>query len=261
MSDRARLGDHVDIVTGFPFKSANYTNDPAGIRLLRGDNIAQGTLRWDGVKRWPTGSLGEFKEFLLQRDDIVIAMDRPWIEAGLKFAYLKEEDVPSLLVQRVACLRAKPSLNQRFLSYLISSGAFTAYVLSVQTGTAVPHISAQQIADFTFAMPLKRVQDAIAEVFGAVDDKITVNERVAVTVEELATAKLSRLLSEFDHAAGWRLVRLEEIASINELAVRPKSIGHLRYIDISSVSRSRIAWPDLISWDEAPSRARRGVLR
>ena len=50
---RVKLGDQVDLLTGFPFKSANYTEDDTGIRLLRGDNVAQGYLRWDGVKRWP----------------------------------------------------------------------------------------------------------------------------------------------------------------------------------------------------------------
>jgi len=103
------------------------------------------------------------------------------------------------------------------------------------------------------------VQQAIAVTLGALDDKIAVNERAAGTIDELAAAKLSLLLSKFDDAAGWRLVRLEDIASINELTVRPKSSGHLRYVDISSVSRGRIAWPYLIAWDEAPNRARRGV--
>lgn len=239
MSDRARLGDHVDILTGFPFKSANYTNDPAGIRLLRGDNVAQGTLRWDGVKRWPTESIGEFKNFLLQRGDTVIAMDRPWIEAGLKFAYLKEEDVPSLLVQRVACLRAKPSLNQRFLSCIISSGAFTAYVRGVQTGTAVPHISAQQIADFTFAMPLKRVQDAIAEVFGVLDDKIAINERIADAAFELGSLCYERSCI---NASTVREFMIGDIADIFDgpHATPKKTSDGPWFLSISSLKRGQL---------------------
>jgi type I restriction enzyme S subunit len=41
------------------------------------------------------------------KDDVVLAMDRPWIEAGLKFAYLSQDDLPCLLVQRVSRLRAR----------------------------------------------------------------------------------------------------------------------------------------------------------
>lgn len=50
---RARLGDYVDLLTGFPFKSADYSSDGTDVRLLRGDNIVQGRLRWSGARRWP----------------------------------------------------------------------------------------------------------------------------------------------------------------------------------------------------------------
>lgn len=118
-------------------------------------------------------------------------MDRPWIEAGLKYAQLRDEDVPCLLVQRVARLRARDSLDQRFLGYLIGSPRFTEYVLAVQTGTAVPHISGQQICDFQFVLPALRDQRAIASVLGALDDKIAVNERIAGTAESLSLALAS----------------------------------------------------------------------
>ena len=48
----AQLGNHIDILTGFPFKSAKYTEDTNATRLIRGDNVAQGYIRWDGEKRW-----------------------------------------------------------------------------------------------------------------------------------------------------------------------------------------------------------------
>jgi len=35
----ASLGEVVDLLTGFPFKSNLYTEDATGVALLRGDNI------------------------------------------------------------------------------------------------------------------------------------------------------------------------------------------------------------------------------
>src|SRR6516162_5140810 len=105
-----RLGDVTDLLTGFPFKSELYTEDPSAPRLLRGDNIAQGVLRWDGVKRWPNNATEGMKEYWLRAGDVVLAMDRPWIEAGLKYAAIRESDLPTLLVQRVARLRGTGSL-------------------------------------------------------------------------------------------------------------------------------------------------------
>ena len=49
-----RLGDHVDLLAGFAFKSETYTTYPDAIRLVRGDNIVQGRLRWNSAVRWPT---------------------------------------------------------------------------------------------------------------------------------------------------------------------------------------------------------------
>ncbi len=185
MSDPVRLGDHVSLITGNPFKSANYGDDRNGIRLLRGDNVVQGRIRWDNAKYWPAGDLASYQRYQLQAGDVILAMDRPWIEAGLKYAELRSEDVPSLLVQRVACIRASPTLDRRYLAYLIGSQAFTAYVLGVQTGTAVPHISGKQIQDFEFTLPSLHDQRAIGELLGALDDKFTVNDQVARTSRDL----------------------------------------------------------------------------
>jgi type I restriction enzyme, S subunit len=195
MPDLVRLGDYVDLITGNPFKSAEYTGSQDGIRLLRGDNVAQGRIRWDNAKYWRAEDVAAYERYQLRAGDVILAMDRPWIEAGLKYARLRQEDVPSLLVQRVACLRAFPALDQRFLSCLIGSPAFTAHVLGVQTGTAVPHISGRQIQDFEFVLPPLRDQRAIGELLGALDDKIAVNGRMAQAASSLAEARYARLVA------------------------------------------------------------------
>lgn len=186
MSELARLGDHVDLLTGFPFKSTGYVDTADGVRLLRGDNIAQARIRWDGAKKWPSAEANGFDHYRLNAGDVVVAMDRPWIEAGLKYAQLRDHDVPSLLVQRVARLRAGASLDQPFLAYLIGSPSFTEHILALQTGTAVPHISGKQISEFRFPLLPIDTQRSIAAVLGALDDKIAVNERIAAIALALA---------------------------------------------------------------------------
>src|SRR5690606_18789971 len=114
-------------------------------RLIGGDNIAQGSLRWDKTRRWPINMTEGLDGYWLKPGDVVLAMDRPWIEAGLKRAAVGPQDVPSLLVQRTARLRGTERLDSVFLRYVVSSHEFAGYILSVQTGTAVPHISLKQI--------------------------------------------------------------------------------------------------------------------
>lgn len=195
---RVSLGQVADLLTGFPFKSEHYVSDSSTPRLLRGDNIAQGTLRWDGVKRWPVSELKDLGPYWLAAGDVVLAMDRPWIDAGLKFASVEEADLPALLVQRVARLRGTDKLNTRFLRYVIATRAFTEYVLAVQTGTAVPHISGTQIREFQFSLPPIKEQQAISVFLGALDEKIALNRRINETVEGIARALFKSWFVDFD---------------------------------------------------------------
>jgi type I restriction enzyme, S subunit len=192
------LGSHVDLLTGFPFKSAEYVQDKAQPRLVRGDNVVQGAFRWDGVQRWPADKTESLHRYWLQLDDVVLAMDRPWIEAGLKFASIGKSDLPALLVQRVARLRGQNGLSTRFLKWVIASPAFTDYVLGVQTGTAVPHISGDQIKRFRFALPSRFEQEAIASILGALDHKIELNRRMNQTLEEIARTIFTSWFVRFD---------------------------------------------------------------
>lgn len=185
---KTRLGDVADFLTGFPFKSSEYTDDESGIRLIRGDNIVQGSIRWEGVKRYPSQLANQYGNYLLETGDVVLAMDRPWIEAGLKYSAVREDDCPSLLVQRVTRLRGTEHLDSSFLRYIIGGKQFTDYILAVQTGTAVPHISGGQIKSFEFDLPDIVEQRAIASVLGTLDDKIDLNRRTNETLEATARA-------------------------------------------------------------------------
>lgn len=147
------LGDEVELLTGFAFKSNGYTNSESGVRLLRGDNIVQGGFRWEDVKRWPQKDIGVYKKFSLKAGDIVLAMDRTWVKAGLKYAQVTDNDLPCLLVQRVARIRARKDVDNKYLKFVIASVAFRRYVLAIQTGLGVPHISGSQIAAFRFNRP------------------------------------------------------------------------------------------------------------
>jgi type I restriction enzyme S subunit len=193
-----QLGDVADLLTGFPFKSDQYVYDDKAPRLLRGDNISHGTLRWDGAKRWPTDAAEEMASYSLREGDVILAMDRPWIEAGLKYASVRASDLPSLLVQRVARLRGTDRVDTRFLKYVIGSRAFTEYVLAVQTGTAVPHISGGQIKSFRFPLPTPAEQRAIAHILGTLDDKIELNRRMNATLEAMTQALFKSWFVDFE---------------------------------------------------------------
>lgn len=110
------MGDLVDLTVGHAFKSRGFVDEPDAVRLLRGDNVSQGRLRWDSAKHWPTTGLRGLNRYLVDEGDVVLAMDRPWIGGGLKQAVFRREDKPAVVVQRVARLRARPGLGHHRIS-------------------------------------------------------------------------------------------------------------------------------------------------
>lgn len=93
-----KLGEHVDLLAGFAFKSKDFTDNPEDIPLVKGANVHQGFIDWADSKYWPKSEFEKHKKFALLKGDVVIAMDRPWIGAGLKYSWIKQGDPQSLLV-------------------------------------------------------------------------------------------------------------------------------------------------------------------
>lgn len=161
--------------------------------------------------------------------------------------------MPSLLVQRVACLRARNGLNQRFLASLIGSARFTDYIVGVQTGTAVPHISAQQISDFTFEFPDILTQEAIAQLVGALDDKIAANDRIVFCYEELFRTRFQDLRIDVEDESADE-IPVSELIEFNPRTPAIRSVEAV-YLDMSAVptNAARVGeW----SWREPKSGTR-----
>ena len=145
------LCDVSEILTGYAFKSDQYTQDNKDIRLCRGINILPECMSWNDTAYWNKHDVQEFERFVLREEDIVIAMDRPWISSGFKIAMIQRSDLPSLLVQRVARIRSQSSEWQKYLYFVIQHPAFELH--SKPTETTVPHISPRDLQSFPIPIP------------------------------------------------------------------------------------------------------------
>lgn len=160
------LKDYVDMEVGFPFKSKDYKT--YGIKLLRGANVLPSEIDWSDVVHWDQFDSTVQSKYLLIEDDVVLAMDRPWISKGLKVAQIKSNDLPSYLVQRVARLRGKRGLSSDYIYYSLLHPAFTQHCNPKKTETTVPHISPDDIRSYPIPIP----SEDIAKMFSAYVQKI-----------------------------------------------------------------------------------------
>jgi type I restriction enzyme S subunit len=157
---KVRLGYYVDLLAGYAFPSSEFSHDPDDIRLLRGVNVSTGVTRWNDVVYWPRTDIDHFRGYQLREEDIVFGMDRPWVGGGIRVAEIGKRDLPALLLQRVARMRAKKGLAQGYLKLILASPQFLAYFEPILTGISVPHVSPEQILAFRVRLPEVHVQDA-----------------------------------------------------------------------------------------------------
>ncbi len=159
---KAPVEKHIDLLSGYPFKSEQYVEE--GINICGGLIIMPQQIKWDECVHWCSSD--GFEDYLLKENDIVMALDRPWISEGFKIAKVDAAHLPALLIQRTARIRAI-DLNQDYLYYCFVNGGFDKH--SNVTGSLVPHISAKDIRSFEVMIPPIELQQQFAAFVAEVD--------------------------------------------------------------------------------------------
>ena len=178
---------HIDLLSGFPFDSSQYTE--SGVNICGGLIIMPQRIEWNDCKHW--SSVEGYEEYTLKENDIVIALDRPWISEGFKIAMVEAEYLPALLIQRTARVRAI-SINQYYLMYCFLLGGFDKHCNV--TGSLVPHISAKDIRSFQIMLPPSTLQEQFAAFVEQTDkSKLAVKQ----SIEKLETLKKSLMQKYF----------------------------------------------------------------
>jgi len=194
---------------GFAFKSSEFAAE--GIRLLRGDNMEPGSLRWSDTRYWPKEKLASFEHLLIKEGDIILAMDRPIISSGLKIARAKASDIPCLLVQRMARFRSIEPEITRFLFCSLQTLSFMKHLQRGQTGTQLPHISATGILSFVIPLPpLAEQRRIVAEV----ERRLSVSDKMEATITESLQKAESLRQSILKKAFEGKLLNKKELEKV-----------------------------------------------
>lgn len=214
---RVAVEECAELLTGHAFSSQDYVEpSESTVKLLRGDNIVQGSLRWVDAKHWGTPYPEQLRRYEMRKGDIVIAMDRPIVNAGLKCSLVQQHDLPSLLVQRVARLRAKQCFNQDYLAHVFQTHQFIEHLKGQKTETAVPHISPRDIREFEFPCPSNPdEQRRIAHILSTWDRTIAAMARLLANSQRRTRDLMASLLSGHRRFPGrsdkWRYVDFDSI--------------------------------------------------
>ena len=279
------VGDVATVDSGPAFKSANFREQGAGIRLLRGDNIEPGSLRWTRTKIWPSELLEGYEHLAVREGDLILGMDRPVISTGLKLARVMKADLPALLVQRVARIRPN-SINDRYLYYWLTSQEFIRHLQGSATGTQLPHVTLTSIRQFRVPRfdveSERRIVDLLEDHLSRLDvanrglaqnlNKLNVlrvrtivhaltaanvTDRADATLEDVGTAdgQLPSL------PVGWSWARLGHVADVVGGITKDASkqgnpaFVEVPYLRVANVQRARLKLDDVVTIRVPPAKA------
>jgi type I restriction enzyme, S subunit len=223
-----RLGDFVQVIHGFAFKTRYANEEPSPYALFTRKNVALGGgFREDGPRYYH----GDFDErFLLDPGDLMLVLtdlSKDGDLLGLPAIVPFSADVRYLHNQRVGkVLVVKDGIDEGFLYALFRSPEYRRHVLNTASQTTVRDTAPSRLHEYRFRLPPLNEQKRIASTFRALDDKIDSNRRLAALLEQ-ASAVLFRArfldflgVAEFQDSEigaiphGWRVGSVYDLASV-----------------------------------------------
>lgn len=111
----------------------------------------------------------------------------------------------------------KEGYCSEFFYYLLKNNI--EYIVGMGSGSTFAEISGTQVKNLEFTIPPLDIQQKIAEVLGALDDKIELNNKINNNLEQQAQALFKSWFVDFEPFGGkmpddWKVGKLGEIAEI-----------------------------------------------
>jgi len=189
-----KLKYSVTTTNGFAFSSDDYVED--GVSLIRiSDVLPNGAVDEGNAKKLPFEYSEKFKEYVVSKKDILVAMTGATIgKSGIYNSNKK-----SLLNQRVCKLVAK-YLNQNFLWYVLNSDLYLKHIDITSFGGAQPNISDKELLDFLSLQPPLENQQKIADFLdfktAQIDALIAKKEVLLLKLHEKRSALITQAITK-----------------------------------------------------------------
>ena len=234
------------------------------------EHIGEGTLSILG-----RGTIRDVNspKYEFQSGDILFGKLRPY------FRKVVRPNFDGVCSTDIWVVRAKKNIDRIFLYYTMANPLFVDFATNASEGTKMPRAKWDWVSRYEVRLPPLAEQRAIADVLGALDDKIELNRRMNETLEATARAIFDDWFIDFgptcakmegrepylapevwrlfpdridaDTGApeGWRPGSLGDIAVSEHRAVAPAEVAaDTPYIGLEHMPRRSIA---LSRWDRA----------
>jgi type I restriction enzyme S subunit len=192
-----KIGYISKLLTGNPWKSDLF-NFENGIKIVRGENVSEGFLRWGSKSRYWVEEVSDDSIFYLNDGDIIIGMDGS--KVGKNYVRIKHVDLPLLLHQRMCRIRVNQDYSPNFIEYWVGSEMFRFYIDISKTDPMIPHITQKNIFDFQIPFPPLSEQTKIVsyldEKTSLIDSLIEKTQRKIELLKEERTSLINHTVTK-----------------------------------------------------------------
>lgn len=223
------LNKKIDILSGFPFKSEQFTDDRSKIGLIRIRDLIKQTVETFYNDEYPD-------EFVVKKGDVLIGMDGD-------FTIVRWKSCEALLNQRICKVNAsaESGFDTSFLFYSLMPELESIH--NATGATTVKHLSVKDIRLIEKPFPPLPEQQKIAAILTSVDEVIESTQAQINKLKDLKTGMMQELLTkgigrdglphtEFkDSPVGripkeWERQQLVEVTSLITKGATPTTAGH-----------------------------------
>lgn len=231
------------IQTG-PFGSQLHAADyvPEGVPSVMPQNIGDNAISTEDISRITEFDADRLSKYLLAENDIVYSR-RGDVE---KRALVRSESSGWLC--GTGCLRIRfgpdAQCDPRFISYYLGTESSRSWIRLHAVGATMPNLNTGILSAFPIVLPPLAEQQAIAEVLGALDDKIASNRKLAETAEGLLAAEFEALGFDVDVEPD-NAARLSEYFDLNPKYPKPSEAVPV-YVDMQKLPTSSMS---IANWE------------
>ena len=253
-----KLGEICTIKHGWAFKGEFFTKEGVKIVVTPGNFFEEGGFRLQvGKEKFYSADFP--KEYLLKKDDLVIAMTEQG-EGLLGSPALIPCDDRYLHNQRIGLFQDLDEniVCKKFIYYVFFTKEVRGSIASSATGTKVKHTAPKRIYSINLKLPPLETQQKIASILSAYDDLIENNLRRIKLLEEMAAITYKEWFVNFiiegekleiDETTGlpfgWERKKIGEVCSLSGGGTPSKIIpeywnnGNIAWYSPTDLSKSK----------------------
>ena len=282
----------MDVTDGYRAQNSELGGN--GLIFLRAGHVTDSHIDFTGVDRFHDELTPRLKEKISQPGDVAVTTKG---NSTGRIAFVTATMPPFVYSPHLSRWRSldRDQLEPGFLRYWSSGREFAIQLRGMSASTDMaPYLSLRDQRRLKLTLPHIDSQRAIANVLGALDEKIEQNRQTAQALERLVRAIFRAWFVDFEPVRakavgastfpsvpqpvfdalptrfvdfaigpvpeGWDVGKLGDHCRINQRSVGAGEMsGVVEYVDISSVTVGRLTGLQRVPFSEAPSRARRRI--